>query len=972
MLVCGYDPGMTDRIAIAASVDLLVVGGSLAAVSCALAARRAGLSVFIAAPLTGLGDDVFAHLLLRPGEPVGDALAAAVFPGGGCPSPLHAKRTCEQAVVDAGVRLLLNVLPCGVVRDADGALCGVVLAHRGGRSVVTARAIVDAGRLAPVARQAGIAFDAFAGGRIAVETRLLGVDGATCGGTDLGQADMPSARELQHYTQSKITPPSSLQLAVRTVELDLPDLSVDALLGLESRLQLAAFQPAARGMSELGRYVAPVGVAGGRRVSTWTGAADVDLTALATSEPRLHILSGAADCTRAVAARLHDPAALSAVGERLGARLASSLPPAATAVAAGLGGPAIDLDLRGSCGGFRPLTADLPGIAIDDRHLPVIAEVDVMVVGGGTGGAPAGIAAAREGARTLVLERLHRLGGVGTLGRIARYWFGNRAGFTAEVDRRVFTAYGEARFPAQQGAWWALEHKQDAWLRMLGEAGGRCWYTAQAVAAAMRGDRVAGALVATIHGAGLVRCAAAVDATGSADLAAAAGAPCRVTDASHVAVQGTGLPAVDPRTDYQNSDHDFCDDADAEDATRMLVRSRAKFAGHWDVGPHIDSRERRQIRGRYELTPLDICCDRTFPDAVVRATSNFDSHGFTVHPVFTAHPMDKKPLWSWIPYRCLLPQAIDGVLVTGLGMSAHRDALPVVRMQPDVQNAGFSAGVAAAMAARQGLGTAQVDLAALQQRLIALGHLPAEVQGLRDSFPLPADRLADLVGNRLVELIGTAAAFAEPAAAAPLLRIALADPDRRERAAVILGLQGDTSAVPVLRTLLADAAWDAGWRFTGMHQFGASLSPVDVRLVALAHCGTAEDLAVVAALAARLDDDPAFSHVRALAWSATELARRFPAIAAQAAAILGIIHARPGLAGHAITSLAQSMTIADADPINTREREVALRELHLAAALVRCGDVDDRGHAALRAYAADLRGHFARHASAVLAEASAI
>jgi hypothetical protein len=321
----------------------------------------------------------------------------------------------------------------------------------------------------------------------------------------------------------------------------------------------------------------------------------------------------------------------------------------------------------------------------------------------------------------------------------------------------------------------------------------------------------------------------------------------------------------------------------------------------------------------------------------------------------------------------MVPHDIDGVLVTGLGMSAHRDALPVVRMQPDVQNAGFSAGVAAAMAARARTGTAGIDVAALQERLVALGHLDRSVLGMRDAFPLPAEAIASLVTERLTDLIGTAAAFAEYATAAPLLRSALADPIRRDRAAVILGLHGDPIAAPLLREQIASAtAWDAGWRFTGMGQFGATMSPLDVRLVALAHCGSAADLDQIARLVDALDADPALSHVRAVAWSCTIIARRFPSDAGRAATVVDGVLQRPGLGGHAVVDLVQSTTSADANPINTREREVSLRELHLAVALLRCGDVGGRGRRTLAAYAADLRGHYARHASAVLAEMTAV
>lgn len=953
---------MSQRIAIAATVDLLVLGGGLGAAACALAARRAGLSVLVAAPHAGLADEVAGQLRLRPEEAVGDELAAAVFPGGACPTPLHAKRACEGALIAAGVSILLNALPCGALRAADGRIAGAVLAHRGGRSAVAARLVVDAGRSAAAVRHAGHRLAAWQGGRIVVESRLVGVAAAACGGEDLGTVVLPGGSLVPHRRESAAAPPATLALAARRCELALPALDAGGLCALDAAAQLAAFHPEARAMSDWARWILPVGLAGGERVAAWAGAAAFPLEALAV-EPGLWVLSAAAPVARSVAARLDDPAAASALGARLGAYLAAQPVAAAAPAEATMPGAA----LAGFLGGFRPVGPPLPTVPCRDDASPPIAACEVLVAGGGTGGAPAGIAAAREGARVIVLERLHRLGGVGTIGRIGHYWFGNRSGFTAELDRRVHTGYGEPRFPEQQGAWWVLEHKQDAWLRMLTEAGASCWFGAQAAAVAVDGGRFAGVLAATAHGAGVVSAAACVDATGSADVAAAAGAPCRTTAAEHIAVQGTGLPPLDPRSDYQNSDHDFCDDNDAIDATRMLLRARAKFAGAWDVGSHIDSRERRQIRGLVELAPLDICCDRTVPDAVVRASSNFDSHGFTVHPVFLVHPMDKKPLKAWIPWRALLPQGVDGIVVTGLGMSAHRDALPVVRMQPDVQNAGFSAGVACAMAVRRRVGTAALPVADLQRRLVELGHLPPEVIGMCDSFPLPEAEVAALVGGRLTELVGSAAAFAAGDAALPHLRTALAGGgEAGERAALILGLQGHAEAAPALRALLVDRAWDAGWRFTGMGQFGRSMSPVDVRVVALAHCGAAEDLALVAALAAALPDDAPLSHIRAVAWACSELVRRLPATAAAARACLAALLTRPGMSGHAVASLGQALAGADADPINTIERERALRELHLAVALHRCGGPE--AAPVLAAYRDGLHGHYARHAAAVLAE----
>jgi len=84
-------------------------------------------------------------------------------------------------------------------------------------------------------------------------------------------------------------------------------------------------------------------------------------------------------------------------------------------------------------------------------------------------------------------------------------------------------------------------------------------------------------------------------------------------------------------------------------------------------------------------------------------------------------------------------------LVVGLAVSAHRDAVPVIRMQPDVQNLGHAAGMAAAMAAKSGYPTRQIDLRAIQQELVKVGSLPADVLTHKDSYPLPADRVAAAV-----------------------------------------------------------------------------------------------------------------------------------------------------------------------------------------------------------------------------------
>lgn len=78
------------------------------------------------------------------------------------------------------------------------------------------------------------------------------------------------------------------------------------------------------------------------------------------------------------------------------------------------------------------------------------------------------------------------------------------------------------------------------------------------------------------------------------------------------------------------------------------------------------------------------------------------------------------------------------------------------------------------------------------------------------------------------------------------------------------------------------------------------------------------------------------------------------------------------MAGHAQTSQAEAQE-ALTDVINENDvRNRALRELHVARALWRCGDTPAQlGEKTLAAYSRDLRGPLARHALAVLNERGA-
>ena len=60
-------------------------------------------------------------------------------------------------------------------------------------------------------------------------------------------------------------------------------------------------------------------------------------------------------------------------------------------------------------------------IKYNEKEIPVIAEPDVLVVGGGPGGLGAGVMAARGGAKTLLVERYGCLGGMAVFGEVTPF-----------------------------------------------------------------------------------------------------------------------------------------------------------------------------------------------------------------------------------------------------------------------------------------------------------------------------------------------------------------------------------------------------------------------------------------------------------------------------------------------------------------------------------------------------------------------
>lgn len=854
--------------------------------------------------------------------------------------PLHLKQVLDEELLAAGVPFVFSSYPTEVVRDADGRLAGVVVANRAGRQAILAKVVIDASERATVARLAGAKVPDWPAGMQSFRRVVIG-------GQPHAGPGIAAVRTIE--------PPLTFRGQLYPVyEYDLNlNLAADTPGGwaeIEQQARDLTFDPGLQFASETLWAVPPVAVSGsGEGLSAFRPAGTEGLL----------VLGPLAGVSREAAAGLCRPDGLIAAGEKIGLLAAEMARETAKAVkpqvAAQIPATGDGLDVGEVLGGMRPV-ATYPQIQTEAGSLPVWAEVDVVVVGGGTSGAPAGIGAARNGADTLVLEYLYGLGGVGTLGAISKYYHGYRGGFTREVP---------------EGASWGIETRAEWWRQEIRRPGGRIWFGVIGCGAVLEGNRVRGVVVAGPFGRGVVLAKTVIDSTGAADIAAAGGAACVYTDGSDIAVQGTGLPFRDLGASYRNTDFTITDETDMADVTSLFVYAKRKYpAASFDQGHLIDTRERRRIVGETTLNILDMVNGRTYPDTIVRSQTNFDTHGYTVDPYLALQILPaKRSVTTWTPYRALLPRDLRGILVTGLGISVHRDAVPLIRMQPDLQNQGYAAGTAAAMVRDRDGEPRNVDMAELQRHLVAKDILPETMIGAEDALPLSDQELAEAARNLAEKPEGLSLLMADPARALPALRETLAattDPEARVALAQTLAVLGDPAGVAdLVQAVRAHETWDKGWNYRAMGQFGTNKSPLDILIYALGRSGDPQGVEAILEKAALLDAETDFSHHRAAAMALESLG------SSAAAPVLAAVLAKPGMSGHALLEVGQAIaahTEVDRSLTALIPRRNALRELYLARALYRCGDADGLGRRILESYTRDLRGHFARHAAAVLSE----
>ncbi len=165
------------------------------------------------------------------------------------------------------------------------------------------------------------------------------------------------------------------------------------------------------------------------------------------------------------------------------------------------------------------------------RRVPVAAQVDVLVCGGGPAGLMAAVAAARHGASTMLLEQYGCLGGMAAIslvGPIHAFNAGQQRivrGLAQEFVDRMVALGGAVDDPRVNDVGFDPEALKLAADRMASEAGVRVRFHTFVSAPIVEAGGLRGVIVESKSGRQAILAKLVIDATGDGDIAARAGAP---------------------------------------------------------------------------------------------------------------------------------------------------------------------------------------------------------------------------------------------------------------------------------------------------------------------------------------------------------------------------------------------------------------------------------------------------------------
>ena len=402
-----------------------------------------------------------------------------------------------------------------------------------------------------------------------------------------------------------------------------------------------------------------------------------------------------------------------------------------------------------------------------EKELPIYGRFDVIVVGGGPAGFAAALASVRNGAKTLIIERFPFFGGTATASLMLNInGFRNQVkpdglqtskGIPEEVILRLkeidglgLSSYKQEQYPTEKGNMtysYAIDGEKTKYIltKMLYDEGVNIMFHTIFVDSIMEGNNIVGIIVENISGRQAIFGKVIIDASGDAAVSYKAGVPYWMADLKN----DKHLPnclmykvSVDPKYSGQvgapltkntlllwgpTSD---TDGVNAEELTKAEIETRLKVFEHYrkvqesrspllndayiiETAPRLGIRQTRFIEGLYKTTADDATKGRKFDDSIAMSACPIISYyGYRRYLEHEGYE---------IPYRCLLPQKVEGLIVAGRCISSDQQSFESWRAMAPTMSIGEAAGTSAALCVKTKKSPKEIDVEMLRNQLIKQG-----------------------------------------------------------------------------------------------------------------------------------------------------------------------------------------------------------------------------------------------------------
>ena len=416
------------------------------------------------------------------------------------------------------------------------------------------------------------------------------------------------------------------------------------------------------------------------------------------------------------------------------------------------------------------------------KNIPVINEVDVLITGGGPAGIGAALGAARNGAKTLLLEQTNCIGGMATSGMMSHWCGGTDSPLLEEIISRQALTKNDKRLTIPH------ERLKTVLFDMMIEAGIVVQLHTRGADAIMENEQIVGVITESKSGREAIMSKVVIDASGDGDIAALSGASYTLGRENDHKCQPVTLMFKISNVDYTRAvfpgsfesymkipkgeiqalgksnlpfpaghvllyktifEGEVCvnmtnainiDGTNVRDLTKAEIICRqqmdaiVKFLQEFVPGyekcrihssaQYVGVRETRHFHGLYTIKAEDIVKARIFDDWIAtRNHFNFDIHNVTGCGL-DKNGAQKEFLSAGkytIPYRSCVPISVDGLLLAGRNISGTHKAHSNFRVMPICLNIGQGIGTAAAVAVKQNVLPREVDINEVQRQLIRQG-----------------------------------------------------------------------------------------------------------------------------------------------------------------------------------------------------------------------------------------------------------